>query len=312
MAALDAYGLDDPNLTFHAFETNLLYRVTTRSGERFMMRLAVPKWRTLRDLQSEAMWLDALDQETNLTVPRVVRTRSGQQVYEAAIATVPDPWNVTLMTWVPGKLLGNYLTTENLEKMGRLFAELHRHGRNWERPQRFTTRRFEHWLSRGEPNVLVGEDRMASVSKAGRQLIARMHEHVEGAYAAVDSSDLRVIHCDLWHGNIKLHQGGLNPFDFEDTVLGYRAHDIAMAMLDLLEDTDDDTYARLFDAFHSGYEATLTWPTNRIEPFQVGRLLWRLNWIGRHQKARFDDALRKYVPVLTQYEKTGRLHDLPN
>ena len=41
-------------------------------------------------------------------------------------------------------------------------------------------------------------------------------------------ADLRVIHCDLWHENVKLHRGRLRPFDFEDTVWGYRLHDLAM------------------------------------------------------------------------------------
>ena len=109
----------------------------------------------------------------------------------------------------------------------------------------------------------------------------RMHQHVESAYAALDRSDLRVIHCDLWHDNIKLYQDMLHPLDFEDTVWGFRAHDIAMAMLDLLEDTDETRYAVLLAAFRRGYERLMAWPDARIEPFQIGRLLWKINWVAR-------------------------------
>lgn len=39
-------------------------------------------------------------------------------------ADIPTIWNVTLMRWIPGRLLGRYLATQNLENMGRLFADL--------------------------------------------------------------------------------------------------------------------------------------------------------------------------------------------
>ena len=73
LAALACYDLKDPQLTYHAFDTNLLYRVTaaTTNGERFILRLAYPGWRTFEDLQSEALWLDALARDTVIPAPRV-------------------------------------------------------------------------------------------------------------------------------------------------------------------------------------------------------------------------------------------------
>ena len=110
-----------------------------------------------------------------------------------------------------------------------------------------------------------------------------MEKLVESAYAEVDRADLRVIHCDLWHDNIKLHQGSLCPLDFEDTVWGFRAHDIAMAMLDLLETVGEEQYHDLFKAFRRGYEVKMDWPGDPIGPFQVGRLLWKINWVARFE-----------------------------
>ena len=158
---------------------------------------------------------------------------------------IPDTWNASLMAWVPGRNLGNYLTAANLERMGRLFAGMYQHGAEWNPPAGFAARRFEHWLSRREENRIIASLQPAAatperngngIDGGASELLERMHRHVEDAYAAVDRSDLRVIHCDLWHDNIKLHRGVLHPLDFEDTVWGFRAHDIAMAMLDLLED----------------------------------------------------------------------------
>jgi len=307
VATLARYDLKDPVITYHDFSTNLLYRVTTASGERFMLRLASPGWRTYEDLCAEALWLNALRRETDIPAPEIIPSRSGEYVLPASRSGVPQIWNVSLMSWVPGRLLGHYLTECNLEKMGALFAALHQHGAAWAPPTGFTSRRFEHWLSRGEDNLIAGDGRIASMPSNTHDLIERMNQHVEAAYTAIARSDLRVIHCDLWHDNIKLYQGTLHPIDFEDTVWGFRAHDIAMAMLDLLEDTDEERYAQLLPAFRRGYEAHLAWPENRIEPFQIGRLLWKINWVARRQPEWLANMVERHIPVFEHYERTGQV-----
>ena len=309
-AAVAHYDLRGPEIVYHGFDTNLHFRVTTASGERFMLRLASPGWRTFEDLWSEALWLDALGRETDVSAPRIVPARSGEYVLPMAGPGVPKTWNASLMSWVPGRLLGHYLTERNLEKMGMLFAELHHHGAAWTPPPGFTPRRFEHWLSRGEENLIAGGGQAGAAEAQpipARELLDRMHRHVELAYAAIDRADLRVIHCDLWHDNIKLDRGVLHPLDFEDTVWGFRAHDIAMAMLDLLEAADDGRYPELLAAFRRGYKACMAWPDDPIEPFQIGRLLWKINWVVRYQPQRLASTVEGHVPVFEQYERTGRV-----
>jgi Ser/Thr protein kinase RdoA (MazF antagonist) len=317
VAALGHYELERPEIAYHSFATNLFYRVTSASGERLMLRLAVPGWRTSEDLQAEALWLDALGRETAISVPRIRPARSGDLVLPMCQPGVPQVWNTTLMTWVPGRLLGRYLTERNLERMGALFAALHHHGASWAPPAGFTTRRFEHWLSRGEENLIVAggpsvavvpqPERLVQLPSPSSDVLQRMHQHVESAYATIDRSDLRVIHCDLWHDNIKLYRGVLQPLDFEDTVWGFRAHDIAMAMLDLLEDTDEARYAELLPAFRRGYKVHMPWPVDPIEPFQIGRLLWKINWVARFQPRGLLGMIERHVPVFEHYEATGQI-----
>jgi Ser/Thr protein kinase RdoA (MazF antagonist) len=120
-----------------------------------------------------------------------------------------------------------------------------------------------------------------------RRAFLRAREWVEGAYASLDRADLRVIHCDLWHENVKLDGGRLRPFDFEDTVWGYRLHDLAMGLLDLLETVGPERYPDLLAACRSGYERLLAWPEGDLEVLQIGRLLWQANWVARFQPASF-------------------------
>lgn len=306
-AAIAHYGLDEPRLQFHAAKTNAHYRVTTRQGQRLILRVGRPGWRTLNDLESEAMWLDALARDTDIGAPEIIRTRDGKPTLELELAGGGGVRQVTLMTRVPGRGLGRYLSAPNLERMGALFATLHHHGKEWTPPVGFTDRRFEHWLSRGEANTLLSEAALDRLTTPQRGLVLRLHDHVETAYRRIDRADLRVIHCDLWHGNINLHHGALHPFDFEDTLNGFRAHDIAMAMLDLLEQTDDETYAGLLLAFRRGYEALLPWPDDPIEPLQAGRILWKMNYVAGIYPNRLPQMVQWYEAVLLAYERTGRI-----
>ena len=95
--------------------------------------------------------------------------------------------------------------------------------------------------------------------------------------------------------------------------------DIAMAMLDLLETTGQarevgrPTYAQLLAAFRRGYERLLAWPNERIEPFQIGRLLWMINWVARevgrptYESEWLARMVERHVPVFEHYERTGEV-----
>lgn len=264
--------------------------MTTRSGDQLALRLARPGWRRRTDLEAEAIWLDALAHDTDLLVPRIIRARSGEAVIDFGTT---KPHYATLMTWLPGTLLGKSLTEPNLVKMGYLFARLHLHAAAWTPPADFPAGRFTGWLSRDEDNLLFSDEVAGDVTPAARAVIAGVRNRVDAAYAALDPADLRVIHCDLWHANIKIHRGQLAAFDFEDTIIGFRLHDIAMALLDLLETVGNARYAGLLIAFRRGYEALLPWPDGDLNALQMGRFLWKLNWV-----ARFD---RQHLPGFTTH-----------
>lgn len=305
--ALRAYDLRVRDVRVLAFATNLLYRVRSDTGERFVLRMAFPGWRTLADLQAESAWLEALQRDTDIGAPAVVRTRDGEAVQTVRGPGVPDAWHATLMTWVDGRLLAHHLDATNLARLGELFARLHVHGRAWTPPAGFSQRRFEAFLSRGEPDALFEGGAIDELGADDRAAFVAARGWVERAYAGLDRADLRVIHCDLWHENVKLHRGRLRPFDFEDTVWGFRLHDLAMGLLDLLETVGPERYPDLLAACREGYERRLPWPEGDLEALQIGRLLWKANWVARFQRASFGAMGAAYGRVFRGFERGGGL-----
>ena len=307
IAALEAYDLRVRRVRVHAFATNLLYRVQSDTGERFMLRMAFPGWRTLTDLHAEAAWLEALQRDTDIAAPTVVRARGGEAVLPMRAPGVPDVWHATLMTWVDGRLLVHHLDEVNVARLGELFARLHAHGKAWTPLVGFTDRHFEAFLSRGEPDVLFGEGAIDELGADDHSAFLRARAWVERAYASLDGEDLRVINCDLWHENVKLDRGRLRPFDFEDTIWGYRLHDLAMGMLDLLETVGPERYPHLLAACKSGYETLLAWPDGDLEVLQIGRLLWMANYVARFHRATFGGMGEAYGRAFRAFEQNGVL-----
>lgn len=308
MDALRQFGVTAVSFKLIGTDTNLIYRIWADDGRQFALRIANPKWRGVEAAVSEAMWLDALVRDTDIPVPQMQRTPTGDAVVFPQAAGAPTDRHAVLMSWLPGVLLGKRLTGKNITKMGELFAKLHQHGANWQPPEGFTAKKFDQYLSRGEPNVLFAESSLAAYDAQTEATLRQMSDHVTQTYAVLDPVDLRVIHCDLWHDNIKIHQGQLYPFDFEDTIWGYRLHDMAMALLDLYEDVGDSAaYARLLTAFRTGYEALLPWPDGEMELLMFGRLLWKTNWIARFWPEGLAKTAVFHAALYAHYRQTGEL-----
>jgi Ser/Thr protein kinase RdoA (MazF antagonist) len=275
--------------------TNLIYQVSGVDGRQHALRLSNPQWRSRQNLRAEAAWLTALGQSTDISAPEILVAINGQPVQSVSVNGLEGERLAVLMTWVPGRSLGHYLTAANLEKMGELFSRLHLQSGVWKAPAGFNTQAFTQFLGRGEPDMLTQDAIEAFPEAAG--VLQQARARVESVYTGLDRRDLRVIHCDLWHDNIRLHRGQLYPFDFEDTIYGFRLHDMAMALLDLMEVVDVDTYNLLYGAFRQGYETRMGWPDGDLEALQIGRLLWKANFVKRYQSGRFADHLVSIVPV---------------
>ena len=304
---LKQYPINVSRFDLVGYYTNIIYRVYDQNGDEYALRIARPGWRDIEAANSEALWLEALARDTEISVPKIVPTKTGKPVAIGQVGGVPEARHAVLMTWQPGQLLGQSLTIENLEKMGHLFGQLHQHGSTWQPPQGFSQRQFNRFLSRGEPDLTLADESLSAYAPNTEAVLRQMHEMVNQAYADLAQDGLCVIHCDLWHDNIKRNNGVLYPFDFEDTIWGYRLHDIAMAMLDLYEEVDMGDYERLLAAFRQGYEVYLPWPVGDIALLQIGRILWRLNFIAHFSSERLGPNANFYGTLFERYLAEGKL-----
>ena len=313
--ALDQYDLEIASIHLLGMFTNTLFRVRTTQGLSYVLRLCAPGWRTETDIRSEAMWLQAISQKTDIVVPRPIPARNGEFVVEAPLPGIPEYGRCLLMTCLPGAPLGNHLTEANLFTMGVLFARLHDYSLRFTPPPGFTRRKMDQFLARDEENVLFQQDCLAGLNSHERDILVKTKNRVDEAFRLLyaDPAGLRVIHNDLWHGNINIYRGHLYPVDFEDTIWGYPLQDIAMAMQDLMTDVPADGYQPLLAAFRRGYESLLSWPEaypSQIDTFRAGRMLWVGNYMARFEPQYLNKHITWLTPQLERYLETGLIRKL--
>lgn len=310
LTALHHYNLDVTRLELVGLFTNAIFRLRVTSGASYAVRVCAPGWRTDTDLRSEVSWLEALVDEPNIPSPVPVRTQTGDAFALVTSPKLAAPSRCVVMSWLPGTPLGQRLNEANLAKMGELFARLHINGAAFSPPPDFTTLTMTSYLARGEPDALFNGDLADVVSGPVREILIETRAVVAQAFADTyaDPTGLRVIHNDLWHDNIKVYRGRLQPLDFEDTIWGYPAQDIAMAFQDLMGDVPPSCFESYVAAFRTGYEALLPWPEawpGQIDTFQAGRMLWVANYVATQEREHLASHLTWLAPQLARFLETG-------
>jgi Ser/Thr protein kinase RdoA (MazF antagonist) len=295
--------------------TNTLFRVRTTHGISFVLRLCAPGWRSETDIRSEIVWLQAISQETDIIAPRPVPTRKGDLMIDAPLPGIPGYGRCVLMTWIPGTPLAKQLTEANLYKMGALFARLHDYSTRFSPPPGFTHRKMDRFLARDEQDVLFQKDCLAGINSHEQDILLRTKAHVDSAFQQLytDPAGLRVIHNDLWHGNIKVYRGRLYPLDFEDSLWGYPVQDIAMALQDLMTGVAPEAFEPLQDALCRGYTSWLPWPEvypGQIDSFRAGRMLWVANYVACFQRQHLAAHVAWLAPQLEKFLMTGLIRKM--
>ncbi|MCL5998943.1 MAG: phosphotransferase [Chloroflexi bacterium] len=309
---LAQYAFDAADVRLIGVYTNVLFCARAVDGSTYVIRVCKPGWRTETDLRSEVAWLRALNRDTDIGVPQLQPARNGDFVVEARAGGVPEPRRCVVMSWIPGTSRGKRLAEANLFKMGVLFARLHEHASSFSPPAGFTQRTMCNLYARGEQDVLFGDDCRTAFTPRNRDVFEQVRARVDAAYRQryADPAGLRVIHYDLWHGNIKIHRGHLHPLDFEDTVWGYPVQDLAMALQDLMLEVKPDEYEPFQRAVRAGYESRGAWPETydgQIDTFRAGRMLWTSNYVARFEHEHLRGFVEKVTPLFERFLETGRL-----
>ncbi|MET0687162.1 MAG: phosphotransferase [Solirubrobacteraceae bacterium] len=252
-AALAAYGLQGAPFRLLQHEYNTTFRV----GGRYVLRVGRAHGQTLAALASEAAWLHALAEETDLVVPAPVPTRDGALAVMASAPGVPEERACVLLRWVEGRFRDASLRPVHARRIARVQAALHEHALGWTPPPGFTRPPASRLTARAADGPAADEAEALRLvaalmgprdAQTVRDALARVRD-TERALAA-EPGGVALVHGDLHHENVVFAGTEARAIDFDDCGVGPLLYDLAVTRFELttrpaLRDALLDEYAGL-------------------------------------------------------------------
>ena len=287
---LEEYDLVPTKLSQITVASNTIYRISTACSGEYVLRMTSPKsCHGSDEIRSEIAWLHALDRDTDIGIPAPIAKADGSYVTDVSVPGASETVGCAVYRWVPGVMLDDARTPDNVKRLGVLMARLHEHASTFSPPDGFRIRTYDSVFPYAnesfpnvEPLVLFGAKASSFLSAEHQKIYTVAHNIVaEEVDRLIHGSEpLRVIHNDLHVWNVKVTQERIYALDFEDMMWGMPQQDIATTLYYLRW---LDTYGTYLHAFRAGYESVRPWPEDRdgqIETLIMGRMLLLANYVA--------------------------------
>lgn len=296
--ALGQYDIGaDATLRLLNLSENATYLVED-GGTQSILRVHRQNYHRPHEIESELDWLQALQDDSDITVPTVLPARDGRR-----LVTVEGEETGGIARHVVqfGMVAGaepdeSALTLDDFHTLGRITAALHDHSQRWERPAGFG--RFswdwEHSLG-GNPRWGRWQD-AEGVGAGERQVLERaqalLHDRLHAYGTGPDVYGL--IHADLRLANLLVDpessdastSSKITVIDFDDCGFGWYFYDFGTAV-SFIE--HDPALPEWQDAWVRGYRTRRDLPASdedMLASFVLLRRLLLLAWMGTHSHSR--------------------------
>jgi Ser/Thr protein kinase RdoA (MazF antagonist) len=265
---------------------NATYKVEHRpSGRRWALRVHRDGYHSEMAIRSELAWLTDLRSTNVVTTPVVVPGFDGDIIQRVAHPAMPRPRNVVLFDWETGLEPGvNEDLRSPFEVLGEVTARMHRHVRQWCRPEWFERLTWDFDTSLGDnPHWGSWRDGMG-MDAAKLDLFGATVKLIGERLAAYGTGKDRfgLIHCDLRLANLLVDRSEVKVIDFDDSGFSWLMYDAAtpVSFYEHLPEVPD-----LIRHWLVGYRRAIDLPQadeDEIPTFVMLRRLLLVAWIGSH------------------------------
>lgn len=265
--ALEAYPMEFIAVEYLAQSGNTVFKVTDSDRNSYSLHLNISKnnaldsrWTGLSAISSQLMWISALSEETDISVPYPFKNKNGEFISDI------DGVLCTLQKWLDGEQKPYVQTRTDAEHLGELIGKLHRHASGWEIPEGFERPVFDSRCIISAIEALefaesfhIRSETINTYKEAAKKLIGLLDslEKTNKAWG--------LIHSDIIPPNFLFYNDEVKLIDFGACGCGFFLWDIAILFtftpLSLRQAVFDsysryfslpDNYVELTEAFYVG------------------------------------------------------------
>lgn len=244
--------------------------------------------RTEANISAEIFFVNALAAAGKFRVATPIRNQDGSFVSKVRHHESDRELYCVLFSWLDGEDVGDEPELDVVFKIGSLMAQMHDATQDLKLPEGAELPILDDFMWHVE-DLLLGPKSLLTLDEKAK---------ITSARAAIESvvSDLftksskQLIHADLHGWNLKVHEGALSVFDFDDSGIGLPIQDLATAMYYL------DT-AEQEAALKAGYEAVRPLPEFselQMKALLLQRRIHLLNYVHETQNPEHREMLDEY------------------
>jgi len=294
-AALTSYALPAGcSVDLINLSENATYKVESPSGQRWALRVHRDGYHSDDAIRSELAWLTDLRARGVVTTPVPVPGLDGALIQKVPNPALPRPRNVVLSDWETGSEPGvNEDLRAPFEILGEVTARMHRHVRQWKRPDWFERLTWDFDTSLGDrPHWGRWRDGLG-LDAVKEALFGRTVELIGKRLAAYGKGADRfgLIHCDLRLANLLVDGSEVKVIDFDDCGFSWFMYDAAtpVSFYEHLPEVPD-----LIRHWLIGYRRVIDLSQadeDEIPTFVMLRRLLLVAWIGSHSETELAQSM---------------------
>ncbi len=262
---------------------NATYRVDDPVEGPKALRVHRLGYHTREEISSELSWMDALRAEAGVRTPRVVTASNGERVVTLTDADSGKERYCVMFEFLPGiEPLEQDL--ESFEALGELTARMHRHAREWTRPEGFVRFHWNYDAAFGTEARWGRWQEGVGVGSSEREVLGRLDETLRFRLAAYGTGPDRygLVHADTRLANLLVADGSVSVIDFDDCGFSWYLYDLGTTV-SFFEHRPQ--VPELVDSWLRGYRKlaqVFAADEAEIWTFILFRRLLLVAWIGTH------------------------------
>jgi Ser/Thr protein kinase RdoA (MazF antagonist) len=298
-SALGSYPLEIKEVALINNEYNATFKVLTKDGIQFALRVNVNSPRSIENLKAEIAWVNFLRDDARVKVPHPISTTEDQYFVTVTNDLGKSEFKCVLYSWLEGEELGDEPTPEQIRSLGAAMATLHVSSKDFQLPAGAGLPSFKDPMWETEDFLLSSKSVLEPEAKSLiTQALAVIKSEIDELYR---QNTTQIIHADLHGWNVMWHEGQVAVFDFDDCGIGLPIQDLATAIY-YLDTPEQDA------ALKEGYSSVAPLPQyseSQMQMFMIQRRIILLNYLyetsNEEHRAMIPEYLEESLRRITSF-----------
>jgi Ser/Thr protein kinase RdoA (MazF antagonist) len=319
--ALTHWDLEGAELSLHARQENVVFRVESSDGNEYALRIHRDGYHDRSALEAEHLWTSELAR-SGLPVPEAIPTRDGEAYAVVAFPASSATRHVGLVRWISGILLSQTLgkagdssrLARSFAQLGKITADFHGTSSKWTPPAGFRRHARDAEGLAGEHPFWGRFWEIQSATDEQRTRLVDLRDTLLEKFSDLDQNPevYGMIHADMHSDNVLVDGGRLTVIDFDDAGFGWYMYDVAAVLYSEMDTfhPENPHFEVAQNAFIQGYRERRKLPSEEVKLipwFMLARSLELTKWAEDRPEARYEEMIPLFLEVAFELAETLRI-----